>query len=234
MFLGDGPQLVFAATGEVIDIEPLGGAGVLHSRVSGVTDHIAEKRQSCAMAIARDIVARLGEPPSPLRWDAGSRRGLPAYAPWKKSTASSAPSGGPRPTTAEILARLIDGSEFQEFKELRMAKPCCVTGSPASKGFEVGILAKQRTMMFSESAIKGAHFIELCCKRDIPLLFLVDVSGFMVGTAVERQGIAKHGAQFMTAMACADVPKYTIITGGSYAAAYFAMLGRARSGPTPR
>jgi 3-methylcrotonyl-CoA carboxylase beta subunit len=93
-------------------------------------------------------------------------------------------------------------------------------------GFEIGILANNG-VLFSESAIKGAHFIQLCCKRDIPLLFLVDVSGFMVGSAVERQGIAKHGAKFMTAMACADVPKYTIITGGSYAAAYFAMLGRA-------
>src|ERR1700683_5347976 len=206
MFLGS-PQLVFAATGEVIDIEPLGGAE-MHSRVSGVTDHIAEN-DSHALAIARDIVARLGEPP--------------AYAVEEIYGIVSANRRTPT-DNREILARLIDGSEFQEFKELHGETMLC--GFARIKGFEIGILANNG-VMFSESAIKGAHFIELCCTRDIPLLFLVDVSGFMVGTAVERQGIAKHGAQFMTAMACADVPKYTIITGGSYAAAYFAMLGRA-------
>ena len=122
------------------------------------------------------------------------------------------------------MARLIDGSRFQEFKHLYGETMLC--GFARIDGFEIGILANNG-VLFSESAVKGAHFIELCCKRDIPLLFLVDVSGFMVGSAVERQGIAKHGAKFMTAMACADVPKYTIITGGSYAEAYFAMLGRA-------
>jgi 3-methylcrotonyl-CoA carboxylase beta subunit len=218
MFLGS-PQLVFAATGEVIDIEPLGGAE-MHSRVSGVTDHIAEN-DSHALAIARDIVARLGEPP-PLRWTPKPSQ-PPAYAVEEIYGIVSAVRRTPT-DNREILARLIDSSEFQEFKELHGETMLC--GFARIRGFEIGILANNG-VMFSESAIKGAHFIELCCKRDIPLLFLVDVSGFMVGTAVERQGIAKHGAQFMTAMACADVPKYTVITGGSYAAAYFAMLGRA-------
>jgi 3-methylcrotonyl-CoA carboxylase beta subunit len=123
-----------------------------------------------------------------------------------------------------VLARVLDGSDLFEFKPGYGST--LVTGFGHIHGIPVGVIANNG-VLFSESAIKGAHFIQLCCKRDIPLLFLVDVSGFMVGSAVERQGIAKHGAKFMTAMACADVPKYTIITGGSYAAAYFAMLGRA-------
>ena len=217
MFLGS-PQLVYAATGEVIDVEPLGGAE-MHSRVSGVTDHIAEN-DSHALAITRDIVANLGEPPK-LRWTPAAPQ-EPLYPPEEIYGILSA---DPRLPTdnREVLARLIDGSRLQEFK--RLHGETLVTGFARIKGFEIGVLASNG-VLFSESAVKGAHFIELCCQRDIPLLFLVDVPGFMVGTAVERQGIAKHGAKLMTAMACADVPKYTLITGGSYAAAYFAMCGR--------
>jgi 3-methylcrotonyl-CoA carboxylase beta subunit len=123
----------------------------------------------------------------------------------------------------EVLARLVDDSDLQEFKPLYGSSMIC--GFARIKGFQVGILANNG-VIFSESALKGAHFIELACQRDIPLLFIADVSGFMVGQAVEREGIAKHGAKFMTAMASANVPRYTLITGGSYAAAYLAMCGR--------
>ncbi|WP_249125115.1 acyl-CoA carboxylase subunit beta [Bradyrhizobium manausense] len=218
MFLGS-PQLVFAATGETIEVEPLGGAE-MHSRISGVTDHLAEN-DSHALAIVRNIVANLGEPPR-LRWTVEQGE-PPCHAIEEIYGIVSANRRIPT-DNREIVARLIDGSRFQEFKHLHGETMMC--GFARINGFEIGILANNG-VLFSESAIKGAHFIQLCCKRDIPLLFLVDVSGFMVGSAVERQGIAKHGAKFMTAMACADVPKYTIITGGSYAAAYFAMLGRA-------
>ena len=192
----------------------------MHSRTSGVTDHIAED-DSHALAIARNIVANLGEPPR-LRWTVEEIE-PPCHATEEIHGIVSANRRIPT-DNREILARLIDGSRFQEFKHLHGETMLC--GFARIHGFEIGILANNG-VLFSESALKGAHFIELCCKRDIPLLFLVDVSGFMVGSAVERQGIAKHGAKFMTAMACADVPKYTVITGGSYAAAYFAMLGRA-------
>lgn len=218
MFLGS-PQLVFAATGEVIDIEPLGGAE-MHSRVSGVTDHIAEN-DSHALAIARNIVANLGEPPH-LRWKLHQPEPT-RYAPEEIYGIVSANKRSPT-DNREILARLVDGSKFEEFKHLHGETLIC--GFARIGGFEIGILANNG-VMFSESSVKGAHFIELCCKRDIPLLFLVDVTGFMVGTAVERKGIAKHGAKFMTAMACADVPKYNITTGGAYAAGFMAMLGRA-------
>jgi 3-methylcrotonyl-CoA carboxylase beta subunit len=192
----------------------------MHSRISGVTDHIAEN-DSHALAIARSIIANLGEPPR-LRWTVEEIE-PPCHATEEIYGIVSANRRIPT-DNREVLARLIDGSRFQEFKHLHGETMLC--GFARIHGFEIGILANNG-VLFSESALKGAHFIELCCKRDIPLLFLVDVSGFMVGSAVERQGIAKHGAKFMTAMACADVPKYTVITGGSYAAAYFAMLGRA-------
>ena len=130
-----------------------------------------------------------------------------------------------RPPTdnREVLLRLIDDSDLQEFKPLYGDTMIC--GFARIKGFQIGILANNG-VIFSESALKGAHFIELCCQRDIPLLFIADVSGFMVGKAVEQQGIAKHGAKFMTAMASANVPRYTLIIGGSYAAGYMAMCGR--------
>ena len=218
MFLGS-PQLVYAATGEVIDVEPLGGAE-MHSRVSGVTDHIAEN-DSHALAITRDIVANLGEPPRP-RWTPAE----PQEPLYPLEEIYGIVSAEPRLPTdnREIVARLVDGSRLQEFKQLHGETLVC--GFARVKGFEIGVLANHG-VLFGESAVKGAHFIELACQRDIPLLFLVDVPGFMVGTAAERRGIAKHGAKFMTAVACADVPKYTLITGGAYAAAYFAMCGRA-------
>ena len=217
MFLGS-PQLVFSATGEVIDIEPLGGAE-MHSRISGVTDHIAEN-DSHALAITRNIVAHLQELP-PLRWKLEPPE-EPLYRP---EEIYGVVSSDPRIPTdnREVLARLVDGSRFQEFKELYGDTLIC--GFAHIKGYHVGILASNG-VMFGESAVKGAHFIEMCCQRDIPILFMVDVSGFMVGKAVEMQGIAKHGAKFMTAMASANVPKYTLITGGAYAAAYLAMCGR--------
>ncbi len=218
MFLGS-PQLVFSATGEVIDIEPLGGAE-MHSRVSGVSDHIAEN-DSHALAITRNIVANLGELPE-LRWKLAAPE-EPLYSP---EEIYGVVSSDPRfPTdNREVLMRLVDGSRFQEFKELYGDTLIC--GFARIKGYEIGILANTG-VLFGESAVKGVHFIELCCKRDIPLLFMADVAGFMVGKAVEQTGIAKHGAKMITAMCSADVPKYTLITGGSYGAGYLAMCGRA-------
>jgi 3-methylcrotonyl-CoA carboxylase beta subunit len=205
MFLG-GPQLVYAATKEEVDMETLGG-GEMHSRVSGVTDHLAES-DSHAIAIARDIVANLGDIP-PQRWDI---YGLI--------------SADPRiPTNnREIVARLVDGSEFHEFKPLY--GETLITGFARIMGFEVGILCNNG-VLFSECALKATHFIDLCCKRNIPLLFMVDVTGFMVGREAEEGGIAKHGAKMITAMASASVPKYTLIIGNAYGAGYLAMCGRA-------
>jgi 3-methylcrotonyl-CoA carboxylase beta subunit len=217
MFLG-GPQLVYAATKEEVDVETLGG-GEMHSRVSGVTDHLAEN-DGHAIAIVRGIVANLGTGPK-QRWDVAPAR-PPRYDPREIHGIVSA---DPRHPTdnREVLARLIDDSDLQEFKPLYGETMIC--GFARIKGFQVAILANNG-VIFSDSALKGAHFIELACQRDIPLLFIADVSGFMVGQAVEREGIAKHGAKFMTAMASANVPRYTLITGGSYAAAYLAMCGR--------
>jgi 3-methylcrotonyl-CoA carboxylase beta subunit len=217
MFLG-GPQLVFAATKEVVDVETLGG-GDMHSRISGVTDHLAES-DGHAIAIVRDIVANLGTGPK-QRWDVAPAR-PPRYDPREIYGIVSADTRHPT-DNREVLARLIDDSELQEFKPLFGQSLIC--GFARIKGFQVGILANNG-VIFSECALKGAHFIELACQRDIPLLFIADVSGFMVGQTVEREGIAKHGAKFMTAMASANVPRYTLITGGSYAAAYLAMCGR--------
>lgn len=217
MSLGS-PQLVYAATREVTDDERLGGAD-MHTRTSGVTDHLAEN-DSHALAITRGIVAKL-EPRPALRWPLASDE-PPQHDP---AEIYGLISSDPRHPTdnREVLARLIDGSRLQEFKPLYGDTLIC--GFASIHGYPIGVLASNG-VMFSESAVKGAHFIEMCCKRDIPLLFMVDVSGFMVGTAVERGGIAKHGAKFITAMASANVPKYTLITGGAYAAAYFAMCGR--------
>ncbi len=217
MYLG-GPQLVQAATGEVIDAESLGGAE-LHCRVSGVTDHLAEN-DSHALAITRDIIRELGDAPR-RRWEVAPPQ-PPHRDPAEIYTLVSRDPKIPS-DNREIVLRLVDDSRFQEFKPLYGDTLLC--GFARINGFHVGILAN-RGVLFTESALKATHFIDLCCKRDIPLLFLADVSGFMVGGEAEAGGIAKAGAKFITAMCSANVPKYTIIIGGSYGAGYLAMCGR--------
>mgnify|MGYP002347016202 CR=1 FL=1 len=218
MFLG-GPQLVQAATGEVIDAERLGGAE-MHSRVSGVTDHIAEN-DGQAMAIARRLVGELPPMPPPLR------DRIPAQGPARPATdiyeLVSANPKKPTPTR-EVLRCLLDGGELTEFKA--EFGPTLITGFARIGGWQVGVLANDG-VLFTESAVKATHFIDLCCKRNIPLLFLADVAGFMVGVEAEQGGIAKAGARFITAMSSAKVPKFTVITGGSYGAGNLAMCGRA-------
>ena len=217
MFLGS-PELVFAATGEVIGQEELGGAN-MHCSVSGVTDHIAEN-DAHSLSITRNIVENLGVLPK-MRWDV-AESGDPAYPMEEIYGIISRDSKIPT-DNREILARLLDGSEFHEFKALFGDTLIC--GFGRIKGFNVGILMNNG-VLFSESASKAAHFIDLCCKRDIPLLFAADINGFMVGKEAEESGIAKHGAKMITAMASAKVPRISLITGGSYGAGYLAMCGR--------
>ena len=217
MYLG-GPQLVHAATGEVVAHEELGGAE-MHSSVSGVSDHLAED-DAHALSIARDIVRNLGDLPK-QRWDV-TESVEPVYP--IEEIYGIVNKDTKIPThNREILARLVDASQFDEFKAKYGSTLIC--GFAKIHGFEIGILANEG-VMFSESAKKGAHFINLCCQRDIPLLFVADVPGFMVGEHAERGGIAKDGAKFITAMSSAKVPKFTLITGGSYGAGYLAMCGR--------
>jgi 3-methylcrotonyl-CoA carboxylase beta subunit len=217
MYLG-GPELTFAATGETVDAESLGGAQ-MHCSLSGVTDHIAHDDRH-ALALTREIVRELGEPPKP-RWT--KQPSLPPR--FDPREIHGLISRDPKiPTdTREILARFVDDSRFQEFKPLY--GDTLLTGFARIHGHEIGILANQG-VLFPESAMKAAHFIDLCCQRDIPLLFMADVTGFMVGRAAEQSGIAKAGAKMITAMASANVPKYTIIIGASYGAGYLAMCGR--------
>ena len=218
MYLG-GPQLVQAATGEVTDAEMLGGAE-MHSRISGVTDHIAEN-DGHAIAIARRLVSEL-PPMHPLL-----RPRVEVLPPARPPTdVYGLVSEDPRkPTdTREVLRCLLDAGELTEFKA--GFGETLITGFARVGGFQVGVLANNG-VLFTESALKATHFIDLCCKRDIPLLFLADVSGFMVGREAEQGGIAKAGAKFITAMSSAAVPKFTIITGGSYGAGNLAMCGRA-------
>ncbi|MDQ2897025.1 MAG: methylcrotonoyl-CoA carboxylase [Actinomycetota bacterium] len=220
IFLG-GPPLVRAATGEEVSAEDLGG-GELHSRTSGVTDHLAEN-DAHALQIVRDIVATLAPRPP---------------APWER-IASEAPAVNPaellgvlptdlrRPYDArEVIARIVDGSRWHEFKALYGATLVC--GFAHIHGHPVGILANNG-ILFSESALKGAHFIELCDQRRIPLVFLQNISGFMVGRDYEAGGIAKHGAKMVTAVSTARVPKFTVIVGGSFGAGNYGMCGRAYS-----
>jgi 3-methylcrotonyl-CoA carboxylase beta subunit len=218
MFLG-GPQLVYAATREEVGIEALGG-GEMHSRISGVTDHLAEN-DAHAIAITRDIVANLGEIASQKWTIAPVREPL-----FDQSEIYGLVSADPRVPTnnREVLARLVDGSEFHEFKPLY--GDTLLTGFARIMGFEIGILCNNG-VLFSESALKATHFIDLCCKRNIPLLFIADVTGFMVGREAEEGGITKDGAKMITAMASANVPKYTLIIGNAYGAGYLAMCGRA-------
>jgi len=216
-----GPPLVKAATGEVISAEELGGAET-HGRKSGVVDHVAENDEH-ALTIVRDIVStlppqvmadvNLKEPRAP-KFDAEDLYGI-------------VPSDVRAPYDVhEVIARLVDGSEFHEFKALYGSSLVC--GFAHIWGIPVAILANNG-VLFSESAVKGAHFIELACQRRIPLLFLQNISGFMVGGRYEAEGIAKHGAKLVTAVATASVPKITVLIGGSFGAGNYGMCGRAYS-----
>ncbi len=214
-----GPPLLKAATGEVVSAEELGGAYV-HSRKSGVTDHFAED-DNHALVIARELINHLNRP---------LRSGIPARAP-RDPVHDPEELYGVVPTdlrqpcdVREVIARIVDASEFSEFKRLYGATLVC--GFAHIHGFPVGILANNG-VLFSESALKGTHFIQLCCQRKIPLVFLQNITGFMVGARYEAEGIAKHGAKMVTAVSCAQVPKFTVIIGGSFGAGNYGMCGRA-------
>ncbi|GAA1316029.1 carboxyl transferase domain-containing protein [Leucobacter albus] len=220
IFLG-GPPLVRAATGEVVSAEELGG-GVTHTRDSGVADHLAENDEH-ALEIVRDIIAQLPAP-APRAWDVEAPE-EPAVDP--SQLYGVVPPEPQSPFDArEIIARIVDGSRFHEFK--RDFGSTLVTGFARIEGHPVGIIANNG-VLFAESAQKGAHFVQLCDTRKIPLVFLQNLSGFMVGREYERGGIAKHGAKMVTAVACARVPKLTVIVGGSFGAGNYAMSGRAYS-----
>ena len=216
-----GPPLVKAATGEIVTAEDLGGADV-HARQSGVADHYAND-DTHALAIVRHIVAGLNYAKQP---------NIPIAAPKPPAFDIAELNGIVPPTLAvqydvrEIIARLVDGSEFDEFKKLYGTT--IVTGFAKLEGIPIGIVANNG-ILFSESALKAAHFIELCCQRKIPLLFLQNIAGFMVGQKYEAGGIAKDGAKMVTAVACAQVPKITLVIGGSYGAGNYGMCGRAYS-----
>ncbi|MCE5288793.1 MAG: methylcrotonoyl-CoA carboxylase [Nocardiaceae bacterium] len=220
IFLG-GPPLVKAATGEIVSAEDLGG-GDLHAKTSGVVDHLAEDDQD-ALRIVRQIVATL--PPKTERpWDVLLPRD--AIAP-QDELYDVVPIDSRTPYDVhEVVNRLVDAGEFHEFKA-EYGKTL-VTGFAHIHGHPVGIIANNG-ILFGESAQKGAHFIELCDKRKVPLLFLQNISGFMVGRDYEAGGIAKHGAKMVTAVACARVPKLTVVIGGSYGAGNYSMCGRAYS-----
>ena len=216
-----GPPLVKAATGEIISAEELGGADT-HGRKSGVVDHVAENDEH-ALTIVRDIVSTL----PPARIAEVNRRDPrpPKYAPEELYGVIPPDVRAPY-DVHEVIARLVDGSEFHEFKALYGSSLVC--GFAHIWGLPVAILANNG-VLFSESAQKGAHFIELACQRRIPLLFLQNISGFMVGGRYEAEGIAKHGAKLVTAVATASVPKLTILIGGSFGAGNYGMCGRAYS-----
>ena len=218
IFLG-GPPLVKAATGEVVSTEDLGG-GDVHTRLSGVADHLARDDRH-ALALARQCVASLNwrktpaqalMPPRLPRYDANELKGI-------------IPTDTRKPfDVREVIARIVDGSEFDEFKARYGST--LVTGFAHIEGMPVGIIANNG-ILFSESANKGAHFIELCCQRKIPLVFLQNITGFMVGRKYENEGIARAGAKMVTAVSCAQVPKFTVIIGGSFGAGNYGMCGRA-------
>ncbi|MDX1454280.1 MAG: carboxyl transferase domain-containing protein [Gammaproteobacteria bacterium] len=219
IFLG-GPPLVKAATGEEVDAESLGG-GDVHSRTSGVTDHLADNDQH-ALAIARDIVSYLNitRPDLPVTL----REPLEPKYPIE-DVYGIVPQETRFPyDIREVIARIVDGSEFQEFKQLYGKTLVC--GFAHIDGYPVGIIANNG-ILFSESALKGAHFIQLCEQRRIPLIFLQNITGFMVGQKYENEGIAKNGAKMVNAVATASVPKFTVIIGGSFGAGNYAMCGRA-------
>ncbi|RJT80797.1 methylcrotonoyl-CoA carboxylase [Arthrobacter cheniae] len=220
IFLG-GPPLVKAAIGEVVTAEELGG-GDVHARISGVTDHLAENDQH-ALEIVRDIISTL--PPAALPSAGRDRVQEPAVAP--DELYGAVPTDVNAAYDArEIIARIVDGSHFHEFK--REYGTTLVTGFATLHGHRVGIVANNG-VLFSESALKGAHFIELCDQRGIPLVFLQNLSGFMVGKDYEAGGIAKNGAKMVTAVATCRVPKLTVVVGGSFGAGNYSMCGRAFS-----
>ena len=218
IFLG-GPPLVKAATGEVVSAEDLGG-GDVHTRLSGVADHLAHNDLH-ALALARSAVKNLNaqkqiniatHPPVPPQFDAQELYGV-------------IPADTRKPfDVREIIARIVDGSEFDEFKARFGTTLVC--GFARIEGMPVGVIANNG-ILFSESALKGAHFIELCCQRKIPLVFLQNITGFMVGRKYENEGIARNGAKMVTAVATAAVPKFTVIIGGSFGAGNYGMCGRA-------
>ena len=220
IFLG-GPPLVKAAIGEIVSAEDLGG-GDVHTRLSGVADHLAQNDMH-ALALARQAVATLNHTkeigqqlrePRPPKFDPIELHGV-------------VPSDVRKPYDVhEIIARIVDGSEFHEFKARYGTTLIC--GFAHIEGMPVGILANNG-ILFSESAQKGAHFIELCCHRKVPLIFLQNITGFMVGRKYENEGIARHGAKMVTAVATAQVPKFTVIIGGSYGAGNYGMCGRGYS-----
>ncbi|MBB6172668.1 3-methylcrotonyl-CoA carboxylase beta subunit [Nocardiopsis mwathae] len=220
IFLG-GPPLVKAATGEVVTAEELGG-GAVHSRTSGVTDHLAED-DAHALATVRRIAATFGPRPEPA-WERREPR-PPALDPEELYGVVPGDTRTPY-DVREVIGRVVDGSAFTEFKA--EYGTTLVTGFAHIHGHPVGIIANNG-ILFSESAMKGAHFIELCDRRRIPLVFLQNISGFMVGRDYEAGGIAKHGAKMVTAVACARVPKFTVVIGGSFGAGNYSMCGRAYS-----
>jgi acetyl-CoA carboxylase carboxyltransferase component len=210
---------VKAATGEEVTAEELGGADV-HSRISGVTDHYAMDDPH-ALAITRDIVAHLFRTRE-YPWEVAAPE-EPVYDPAEIYGIVESDSRRPY-DVRELIARIVDGSRFQEFKAVYGTTLVC--GFARIMGYPVGILANNG-VLFSESALKGAHFIELCAQRRVPLVFLQNITGFMVGKEYENRGIAKDGAKMVTAVATAQVPKFTVITGGSFGAGNYAMCGRA-------
>jgi len=220
IFLG-GPPLVKAAIGEIVSAEDLGG-GDVHTRLSGVADHLAQNDMH-ALALARQAVATLNRSkaveqqlrdPRPPRFDTRELHGV-------------VPTDVRKPyDVREIIARIVDDSDFHEFKARFGSTLVC--GFAHIEGMPIGIIANNG-VLFSESAQKGAHFIELCCHRKVPLLFLQNITGFMVGRKYENEGIARHGAKMVTAVATASVPKFTVIIGGSYGAGNYGMCGRAYS-----
>jgi 3-methylcrotonyl-CoA carboxylase beta subunit len=227
IFLG-GPPLVKAATGEDVSAEELGGASV-HARISGVADHEALDDEH-ALALGRSIVANLNRRPPDPPWDRRAPE-PPAIAPDGDPAVGQAHVYAAIPTDLrhpldirEVIARLVDGSRFHEFKPLY--GETLVTGFAHLEGYPIGIVANEG-ILFSASALKGAHFVELCAQRRIPLVFLQNITGFMVGREYEAGGIAKDGAKMVTAVACAEVPKFTVIVGGSFGAGNYAMAGRA-------
>jgi 3-methylcrotonyl-CoA carboxylase beta subunit len=218
IFLG-GPPLVRAATGEIVSAEDLGGADV-HSRQSGVTDHYALS-DAHAIKLARQIVANLNRAKTPSLKLRTPRE--PAYPPTELNGIVPADPRTPY-DVRDVIARIVDASEFDEFKQLYGTT--LVTGFAHIWGYPVGILANNG-ILFGDSAQKGAHFIELCSQRNIPLVFIQNIMGFMVGRKYEAGGIAKDGAKLVTAVATSEVPKYTIVIGGSYGAGNYGMCGRA-------